>query len=112
MISFGTLDVWSQSGGDPPPDPNGPPHLMPSRQLFAISYDDEMEELFILFRQPVAQAEVFVYKDGCLVDSEQVTNVTTGTTLSYLLPFDGAGLYTVYLRIGETIFTLFYKEIE
>ena len=98
--------------GDPGGLPGGFPHLSPPYQLFTVSYDEDMEELFILFHRPVAQAEVFIYKDGCLVDSEQVTNVPAGTTLSYLLPCNGAGIYTAYLRISDTIYTLFYREFE
>lgn len=104
LISIPISAQGSQDGGIP--------HLIPAHRLFYVSYDDANSEVIILFRHDVAQATLFIYKDGVLVDEDNLTNIQAGTTANYNLSFYGSGLFTVYIKIGERTYAVFEEEIE
>lgn len=97
---------------NPPENPGGRPHLIPAQQLFRISYDVESGDFTIMFRQEIAQATIFIYKDGILVEEDNMVNIQNGDTITSNLPLFGTGLFTIYIQIGERMYAVFEEEIE
>lgn len=103
------INLFAQN--TPPGNPGGRPHLIPGQQLLHVSYDEEYNEVVILFRQNVTQATLFIYKDGILVDEDYLTNIQAGDSFTTNLPLFGTGLFTIYIQIGERMYAVFEEEI-
>ena len=94
-------DDWGNGGGKP--------HLIPTRLLAQVSYDESDEQLSVTFRRAVEDACLYVYKDGYLTSVDYLAGTVAGTTYSYSA--SESGVYTVVLQIGDSNITLFEETI-
>jgi len=85
------------------------PHLAPARQQVTVSYDEENNELSVLFRRTVEEAYLYVYKDGSLIGMDWLVGTTPGSTYTYYI--EGSGTYTVVLQTEDGTHTLFEETI-
>ena len=99
---FLSLEVVAMPDGDTPPNPGGDHHFAPAMQICAATFDTQSCVMYVTFLRSVDQAELSIYKDGILVEEDEIIEVTGGTTLSY--PLYESGSYSVDLQIGDSTY--------
>lgn len=104
------VELYAQD--TPPENPGGFPHLVPTWRLCTASYDEDTGYLIVSFRQDIDLATLFIYKNGILVVSDNMTNIQAGSSTAYNLSLYGAGIFTAYIQIGAQTYTIFEEEIE
>ena len=101
MISLFNVNVSAMPDGDNW-NTGGGPHLAPPNQICAATFDTQSCVMYVTFLRSVDQAELSIYKDGILVEEDEIIEVTGGTTLSY--PLYELGSYSVHLQIGDSTY--------
>lgn len=86
-------------------DNNGMPNYprCPAQNPYAyINYDETTGIAYVCFMFAVDDAEVAVYRDGDVVDSQTI-NVVAGTQIPVDLSAYGAGEFTIQVRRDSTL---------
>lgn len=109
LMVFLPLGASAMLDGDNPPGGNGNPHLAPIRPLCSATFDAQSCVMYVTFIQSIDQAELSIYKNGILIETAEIVEVTGGTTLSY--PLFESGSYTVDLQIGDNTYHLIVRDM-
>ena len=97
------VNVMAQSEGGG--DNNAEPGIWrsPAQNPYAyINYDETTGIAYVCFVSAVDDAEIVVYRDGVVVDSQTI-NVVAGTQIPVDLSAYGAGEFTIQVRRDSTL---------
>lgn len=67
------------------------------------NYNDESQEVEVLFKKEISNVEITIYKEDSICEIDQEKKVTKEDYKSYLLATYGAGEYTICIKVNGII---------